>query len=203
MSSSRAQSNRPIHQKTSDQDFIELIKTHQDYLLRTAGALTFSKTEAEDLVQETFLKAYRAYDRLKPESQIRAWLLRILKNTSISNWRRKKREKTILKLGIDDELAPWLCPRDLSETAPETLSQEFSNDNGLGDEVVQALREVPEQFRDCVLLIDLHQKTYVETASLTKQPLGTVQSRLFRGRRILKGLLREYAEKEGYLPQAA
>lgn len=182
---------------TTESSFNEAVLPHRGLLLRTALRLTGSKSEAEDLVQETLLKAYRAFGRLEPQSQTRAWLLRILRNTHISSWRRKRRERDVLQRGVDEDYAEWLRP-----CAFESVARGRARDD-LGDEVVHALEEVPPNFRTCVLLVDVHQKSYQEAADMTQQPLGTVQSRLFRGRRILKDLLREYAQREGYVAQAA
>jgi RNA polymerase sigma-70 factor, ECF subfamily len=177
--------------------FDDAVLTHRRLLIRSALRMTGSSSEAEDLVQETLLKAYRAFDRLRPNSQTRAWLLRILRNTSISAWRRRHRERDLLQQSVAEDNAEWLHPHAFDE-----LEKGLPADD-LGDEVLRALEEVPPNYRACVLWVDLHQKSYQETAALTKQPLGTVQSRLHRGRKILKGLLRDYAQQEGYLTRAA
>ncbi len=177
--------------------FSQTVLIHRELILRSAMQMTGSISDAEDIVQDTLLKAYHAFDRLRPQSQMRPWLLRILRNTFISQWRRRRRERTILQQNTGDESVWWLKLQLHAEPEPRRPGDD------LGDEVVEALEEVPTHYRTCVILVDLHQKSYQEAAQLTKQPLGTVQSRLFRGRRILKGLLQEYAQKEGYLSQAA
>lgn len=189
-----------MQKSTKDHLFSREVLVHREELLRAAMHLTRSAVEAEDLVQESLIKAYRAFDRLRPHSQTRPWLLKILRNTFISEWRRRRRERAVLQLGAHDISARWM--RD----APQTESVATCSDrpaDDLDDEVVEALNEVPHHYRTCVLLVDVHQKSYQETAELTSQPLGTVQSRLFRGRRILKGLLDDYARREGYLARAA
>jgi RNA polymerase sigma-70 factor, ECF subfamily len=186
-----------MEQNREQAAFEEAVLPQRGILLRNARRMTSTPSEAEDLVQETLLKAFKAFDKLRPESQIRAWLLRIMRNTFISAWRRKRREKVVLQQGVDEQRAVWLHP----EPPTKQPSQRPADD--LDDEIVAALREVPASYRDCIILVDIHQKSYREAAALTKQPLGTVQSRLFRGRRILKGLLRDFAEREGYLQQAA
>ncbi len=179
--------------------FKQTVIIHREVLLRVATQMTGSPARAEDLTQETLLKAYGAFDRLRPESRVRPWLLRILRNTYISEWRKCRREREVLQQSVDEDLAGWLQPNHWE--TPETLGGRPDAD--LSDEVIEALAEVPRRYRACVLLVDLHQKSYRETAWLTEQPLGTVQSRLFRGRRILKDLLRGYAHQEGYLARAA
>jgi RNA polymerase sigma-70 factor (ECF subfamily) len=187
--------------RSRDGLFRDAVLVHRPYLLRLAGRLTGSRAPAEDLVQETLLKAYRALDRLEPGSSVRPWLLRIMRNTHISEWRHTRRERETLEQAAGDaELVPWLRPE--RRDGPDWATDRWAGD-GLADEVVRALAEVPVHYRTCVLLVDIEQKSYLEAAALTDQPLGTVQSRLFRGRRILQGLLRDYARREGYLAAAA
>jgi RNA polymerase sigma-70 factor (ECF subfamily) len=184
---------------TSDSDhaFEQVVHFHRSHLLRSAMSYTGSYAEAEDLVQETFFKAYRAFDRLLPGSDVRPWLSCILRNTFISAWRRRRRERAMLEPETCLDRAPWLAPRKLADEPG------WGENEGLGDEVVRALEEVPGSYRTLLLLVDLHQKSYQEAADLTNQPLGTVQSRLFRGRRLLKTKLADYARREGYLAEAA
>lgn len=177
--------------------FERIVLPHQQYLFRGAVSLTGSRAEAEDLVQETLLKAYRAFERLRPDSDIRPWLMCILRNTFISSWRKRKRELALLRAETCVEDVPWLAPHKPFEEPGRRMT------DGLGDEVVAALDEVPQNYRALVVLVDLEQKTYREAADITNQPLGTVQSRLFRGRRLLKRKLADYARREGYLPRAA
>ena len=179
--------------------FDQAVLVHRGLLLRAATSMVGTEGDAEDLVQETLLKALRAFDRLKPGSKTRPWLLRILRNTFISGWRRRKTEREVLRRGVEEVRATWLHPdsrwSDPLGKLPPTQH--------LDDEVFKAIAEVPNPYRDTVILIDVHQRSYQEAATLTDQPLGTVQSRLFRGRRILKELLGDYARSEGYLQKAA
>ena len=178
--------------------FARTVLVHRPMLLRAATQMTRSPSEAEDLVQETLVKAFRAFDRLRPGSQVRAWLLRILRNTHISEWRKRRRERTALEQGAEEEVASWL-----RSSAQATEEGAPFDGNGLDDEVLAALEAVPAPYRTCVILVDLQQRSYREAAALTSQPLGTIQSRLFRGRRLLQGLLKDYAQREGYLASAA
>lgn len=178
-------------------NFDEAVLPHRGFLLRSALVFTGSRADAEDLVQETLVKAFRAFKSLRPDSDVRPWLGCILRNTFISLWRRKKREMTVLNPGTCLDYVPWLAPSMLADL-PGQGEQE-----GLGDEVTRALSEVPQQYRTLVVLVDLQDKSYQEAASITRQPLGTVQSRLFRGRRLLKRKLADYARREGYLADAA
>ncbi len=177
--------------------FEQLVLLHRDFLLRYATSFTGATFEAEDLVQETLLKAFRAFHRLRPGSEVRAWLGSILRNTFISTWRRRRRERALLQHEQDPARAPWLAPKALADPPGEGANE------GLGDEVTRALDEVPPAYRTLLVLVDIEDKTYREAAEMTDQPLGTVQSRLFRGRRLLRTKLADYALDEGYLPQAA
>lgn len=186
-----------VTQLQHDESFENTVLKHRALLLRVAVKMTGSPTEADDLVQETLLRAFRSFGRLRPDSHVRPWLMRILHNTFVSDWRRKKRERTVLAPNVIEHSAPWVIPRKLAEEPDEEAS------DGLGDEVVQALSEIPTPYRSCVVLVDIQDKSYKEAAELIGRPLGTVMSRLFRGRRMLKGKLGDYARKEGFLPNAA
>ena len=158
--------------------------------------MTGSAAEADDLVQDTLLRAYNSFDRLRPDSQVKPWLLRILHNSYVSTWRRRKREKALFQPGIAEEKAPWVVPHQVGCSPEEGV-------HDLGDEVVHALDELPPAYLSCVLLVDLQERSYKEAAELLGRPLGTVMSRLFRGRRILQDKLDDYARREGYLQSAA
>jgi len=184
---------------SSPNTFEQTVLVHRGLLLRAAFAMVGSEGEAEDLVQETLLKALRAYGGLRPRSQARPWLLCILRNTFISSWRRRKTEREVLRKGVEEVRATWLHP----EAPVSDPLERFSPTQQLDDEVFKALAEVPQPYRDAVIQIDIHQRTYHEAATLSGEPLGTIQSRLFRGRRILKELLEDYARREGYFQEAA
>lgn len=177
--------------------FDEAVLPHRQLLHRVAMKMTGSAAEADDLVQETLLRAFRSFDRLRPDSQVRPWLMRILHNTFVSDWRRRKRERALLQPGVAEHSAPWVMPRKVAD-APDVRARD-----GLCDEVVHALSELPQQYRSCVVLVDIQSKSYKEAAEVIGRPLGTVMSRLFRGRKLLKGKLDDYARREGYLPTAA
>lgn len=184
------------NQPDDSQSFEEMVSPFLGLVHRVATRMTGSPDAAQDLVQETLLRAYRAHGSLRPNSHIKPWLLRILHNTFVSDWRRRKREKIVLQRGVFEDRAPWLVPGTVGDGPGERP------DDGLGDEVVRALAELPDAYRACVLLVDLEQKSYKEAAQLLGRPVGTVMSRLFRGRRLLQGMLGEYARDEGYLRAA-
>jgi RNA polymerase sigma-70 factor (ECF subfamily) len=177
----------------SPTSFEALVLPHRGLLYRVALKMTGSPAEADDLVQDTLMKAYVSFDRLRPDSQVRPWLLRILHNTFVSSWRRKKRERALFQPGVAEDRAPWLVP------TPPRRSPEESVDAGLGDEVEHALAELPVSYRRCVVLVDLEEKSYREAATELGRPLGTIMSRLFRGRRLLQDKLDGYAHQEGFI----
>jgi RNA polymerase sigma-70 factor (ECF subfamily) len=177
--------------------FEDAVLAHRALLHRVALRMTGSHAEADDLVQETLLKAFRHFARLRPDSQVRPWLLRIMHNAFISRWRRAKREREVLEPAARELDASWVLPRGVGGAPDESAR------HGLGDEVVAALGELPDAYRTCVVLVDLEEKSYREAADALGRPLGTVMSRLFRGRRLLMGKLDGYARREGYVRTAA
>ncbi|HEY4102183.1 MAG TPA: sigma-70 family RNA polymerase sigma factor [Gemmatimonadales bacterium] len=162
---------------------------HLDTLYRVALRLTGDPAAAEDLVQDTMLRALRAWNSFRPGSNARAWLVTILRNQFINGWRSRKRAPE----GIDMESVPE--PADLNDPDPEGR---FFNEL-VDDEVLQAVDALPEEFREVLVLSDMEGLPYAEIASSLEIPVGTVKSRLFRARRILQGRLRRYAESTGIL----
>jgi RNA polymerase sigma-70 factor, ECF subfamily len=156
-----------------------------------ATALRFSRNErdAEDLVQETLVRALAAWEQFQQGTNCRAWLFRILTNNFINEYRRATKERAWVGRG-----EPMLSPaRRQAAGDPEGVLIERL----LGDEVTAALADLPEEFRKVVVLADLQGLTYREIARELRCPLGTVMSRLFRARRILETSLGEYAREYG------
>ncbi|MFM9873209.1 MAG: sigma-70 family RNA polymerase sigma factor [Fimbriimonadaceae bacterium] len=182
---SRANSSRDRFQRQAE--------TVYPSLFGTALRLTRDREEAEDLAQEAIVRAYEAYDRFDGEN-FKAWILRILTNLYINKYRRRKR--TGHSVSLDD---------DESSYEPEGASDQIPDrqllDEMLGAEVEEALAQVPEIFRVAVLLSDLEGMSYDEIALATDVPVGTVRSRIARGRTILRRELERYARQEGYLKQ--
>lgn len=169
--------------------------THLAALLAVATRLTRNPTEAEDLVQDTFVKAMRAQHQFEPGTNMRAWLLRILTNTFINRFRRGGLERTVLEGPDADPLADgWIgtatleAMRDPEATALRPM---------LEAEIARALDELPEEFRIVVLLADVEELSYKEVSDVVGCPIGTVMSRLHRGRRMLKARLYEHARALG------
>ena len=162
-----------------------------DQVYRVARRLVSTREEAEDLVQETYARAFRSWRTYTPGTNLRAWLFRILTNLNIDRGRREQRSADTQPLEEGDY---YLYNRleetgaaDDDERVVERLSQ---------DSVVEALSAVPHNFRDVVVLVDIGDFSYQDAAQILDIPIGTVMSRLHRGRRILKGALAEAATGE-------
>jgi RNA polymerase sigma-70 factor (ECF subfamily) len=161
-------------------------------LFSAALRLTKNEAEAEDLVQDAYLRAYVFFDRFQPGTNLRAWLFKIMTNLFINKYRRKATENRIL--ADEDHRLSMLSPG-LVEYCKDPEAAFF--DGLFGDDVKRALDDVNEDFRMVVLLADLHDFSYKEIAEILDCPVGTVMSRLFRGRRALQARLAEYAQARG------
>jgi RNA polymerase sigma-70 factor (ECF subfamily) len=171
--------------------------TYLDPLYRTALRLSRNPQDAEDLVQETFLNAFRALDRFEEGTNLRAWLFRILNNAFISQYRRRKRRPS----SSLDEVSDFYLYDHLvaGNTAPAQENPEREVLSRIGDEaVLQALEELPVEFRQVELLADVEGFSYREIADILGIPIGTVMSRLYRGRRRLQQRLWREAQQAGY-----
>lgn len=185
--------NDPI-KKRKDEVFQSEFLPHMDALYNFAFHLTYNEDDANDLVQETFLKSYRFIDSYQKGTNAKAWLFKILKNGFINDYRRKSKRP----MQIDfDPLVNYQDTDEDSSVQVVDLRQEMFQ--GLvGDEVTKALNELPVDFKTVILLCDIEEFSYEEIARIIDIPIGTVRSRLHRARNLLKEKLREYAMKEGY-----
>ena len=171
--------------------------TYLDPLYRTALRLSRNPQDAEDLVQETYLNAFRALDRFEEGTNLRAWLFRILNNAFISQYRRRKRRPS----SSLDEVSDFYLYDHLvaGNTAPPQENPEREVLSRIGDEaVLRALEELPVEFRQVELLADVEGFSYREIADILGIPIGTVMSRLYRGRRRLQQRLWREAQQAGY-----
>ena len=171
---------------------------HAPALFGAAVRFTRSSADAEDLVQETMLKAYTHFHRYEPGTNCRAWLFKILTNTFINRFRSKQREPILL--GDSEEGASLIENIAASQEASELDGR--STDDGtlqelFGDEVSRSLLRLPLDFRIAVMLCDVYDFSYKECADIMECPIGTVMSRLYRGRRLLRGMLAGYALETG------
>lgn len=170
---------------------------HMDILYNFALRTTGDPDDAKDLLQETFLKAYRFWDKYEKGTNIRAWLFRIMKNSYINRYRKETREPD--KVDYEDVENFYDSIRDDSKETSDLQQRMFGN--LLGDEVTTALQELPDDFRTVVILCDIEGLTYEEIAEFLNCPIGTVRSRLHRGRKMLQARLHAYAKEHGYLSE--
>ncbi|NOX90837.1 MAG: sigma-70 family RNA polymerase sigma factor [Calditrichaeota bacterium] len=178
-------------------EFAKLIEPHLPSLYNTALRMTHNQNDAEDLVQDTLFKAYRALDQFQKDTNFRAWVFRILVNTFITAYRKAIRQPQ--KVSYDDMEEFFLYKRlDETVTIQEVPKEEFL-ENLFDDDVKEALDNLPYQFRLVVLLCDVEGFSYNEIANIIDAPLGTVMSRLYRGRKLLQRYLWNYAKKRGYI----
>jgi len=178
-------------------EFDTLIQPHLNSLYSTALRMTHNQNDAEDLVQETMYKAFRAFDQFQRNTNFRAWAFRILVNTYITAYRKSIRQPT--KVSYDDLEEFYLFKKlDESVSLQENSKEDFL-ENLFEDDVKDALENLPYQFRLVVLLCDVEGFSYNEIANIIDAPLGTVMSRLYRGRKLLQRYLWGYAKKRGYV----
>lgn len=172
-----------------------------DQLYGAAMRMTKNPTDAEDLVQETFVKAFAAFDSYTDGTNLKAWLFRILTNTYINTYRKKQREP---HQSSADELLDWQLAEAESHTSTGLRSAEMEALDRLADtDIVEAMAALPEEFRLAVYLADVEGFPYKEIAEIMETPVGTVMSRLHRGRKLLRDSLAEYAVERGYAPAAS
>ena len=181
--------------------FAEQAMPFMDSLYAAAMRMTRNAADAEDLVQETYLRAYRGFGGFQQGTNLKAWLYRILTNTFINTYRAKKRRPDQVDL---DDVEDFYIFRRLGglEAAEAERTAETEALAALpDDEVKQALESIPEQFRMAVILADIEGFSYKEIAEILDVPIGTVMSRIHRGRRQLQKLLWDYATEHNLRPR--
>ena len=165
---------------------------HLDALYRVALRLTGDPSQAEDLVQDTMLKAYRAWRQYRPGTNAKGWLLTILRNTFINDYRRRKLEPVAMDL---EAIEPHALYRAVEQSDPEGAF--FSQI--VDAKVLEAVDALPPEFREVLVLSDMEGMRYAEIAEALQVPVGTVKSRLFRARRLLQSALYRHAVEMGYI----
>jgi RNA polymerase sigma-70 factor, ECF subfamily len=178
-------------------EFTDVAMQYMPALYSAALRMTRNRSDAEDLVQETYLKAYRSFGSFTEGTNLKAWLYRILTNTYINAYRAAKRRPEITDVEDVEDLYLYrrLAPGD--GQAPDRSAEEVALDSFTDDEVKSAIESLPEAFRIAVLLADVEGFSYREIAEITDVPIGTVMSRIHRGRRALQKALHEFAEARG------
>jgi RNA polymerase sigma-70 factor (ECF subfamily) len=159
-----------------------------------AYRLTRNAADAEDLIQETFLRAYRAYHQFEPGTNLKAWLYRILTNSFINSYRKKQREPQTVS---DEEVQDWYLYSKMAEEGMEPSAEAAVLESLPDEDVQEALSSLPEQFRMAVLLADVEGFSYKEIAEIMGVPIGTVMSRLHRGRKALEKRLWDVVRERG------
>ncbi|MDP9387563.1 MAG: sigma-70 family RNA polymerase sigma factor [Actinomycetota bacterium] len=174
---------------------------HMGALYSAALRMTRNPADAEDIVQETYLKAYRSFHTFRPGTNLKAWLYRILTNTFINTYRAKKRRPE--QADVDDVEDLYLYHRlgGLEAAAAGQSAEQEVLERFTDDEVKEALESLPEQFRIAVLLADVEGFSYKEIAEILGVPIGTVMSRLHRGRRALQKQLYEFGMNRGLVEE--
>jgi RNA polymerase sigma-70 factor (ECF subfamily) len=167
---------------------------HLDAVYRVALRLSGDETQADDLTQETMLKAYRAWDQYREGTNARAWLLTILRNTFINDYRKRRKAGPTVDV---NEVERYTVFHDVQEADPE--GRFFSQ--LVDEDVTRAIDALPDEFKEALVLSDVEGMAYAEIARITEVPVGTVKSRIFRARQALQKTLYDYAVEMGYIKE--
>ncbi|MGF1467498.1 MAG: sigma-70 family RNA polymerase sigma factor [Sandaracinaceae bacterium] len=187
-----------IRQERSDlarQEFEDEALKHLDPMYAAALRLTRSPSDADDLVQDAFVKAYRFYDRFEPGTNMKAWLLRILHNTFINKYRRSTRERKVLEGRDAEPVGDGVMSRAAMRALTDPISE--AHRRLVSAEIQTALEALPEDYRIMILLADVEELSYKEIAAILGCPIGTVMSRLHRARKRLQKRLVDQAVQLG------
>jgi len=182
--------SNPEIQSDFEKVFMPLSRQAYNFAYR----LTLDPDDAKDLVQDTFIKAFRFYNSFQKGTNAKAWLFRILKNTFINNYRKKSKEPPKYDY---QEIEEYYNSENASVVPDNNLRVEYV-DQMMGDEMSKAFNELPDDFREIITLCDLEDFKYEEISQILNIPIGTVRSRLHRARNALKEKIRDYAKSLGY-----
>lgn len=183
--------SRSMYDSLYQQEMIPHMSLLYNYALR----LTNNQDDAKDLIQDTYLKAYRFIDKYQRDTNAKAWLFRILKNSFINTYRKNSRTPDQVEYSEIEDYVDLMK----DETAPANDMRQDMYHHLLGDEVVSAMDSLNEEFRTIIILSDLEELTYEEIAEILDIPLGTVRSRLHRARKAMQEKLYDFAVQHGYI----
>ena len=176
--------------------FEKLSAEYLDALFGTALRLTRNQQDAEDLVQDVYLKAYKYFFRFETGTNFKAWIFKILMNTFINSYHKNSRQPQ----SVEFEKVEYAVEKTLNDFETKSILTDENKFRDLfDDEIVTAIENMPYDYRVCVLLCDVENFTYEEIGTILNIPIGTVMSRIFRGRKILQKFLLDYAVREGYV----
>ncbi len=181
-------------------EFERVTLEHLSHLYTSAVFLTKDKAEAEDLVQETYLRAFRFFDKFERGTNSKAWLLSILRHLFINRYQQKKREPTTVDWEQINELYDSMVEQ--PESSGMQNPEHHFVTQIMDDEIEAALRALPEEFRTTIVLVDIEELNYEDAARVMGCPVGTVRSRLSRGRRMLQVALRDHAIQRGLITRS-
>ncbi len=184
-----------LQQDPKHKEFEQQTLPHMEVLYNYALRMTGNKEDASDLLQETYLKAFRFWDKFEQGTNLRAWMFRIMKNTYINLYRKESKEPD--KVDYEEIEGYYNLVRDQSSDDNDLQQKMFGQ--LLDDDVSKALEKLPEEFRTVVILCDIEGLAYEEIAEFLQIPVGTVRSRLHRGRKLLYTRLYDYAKGRGFI----
>ena len=187
---------------TATESFEDLARAHLNPLYNMAVRLVRQPQEAEDLVQETLIRAYRFFDRFEPGTNFKAWIFKILKNCFINRYRKTQREPDTIDMeGIQGGLDRFIPAGRLNGDSGEATPEQVFMSGVIDDEIEQALAGLPPDYRMVLIMAVVEEMSYKEIASALSIPIGTVMSRLHRARRQLQLSLLKYARKRGLVKE--
>lgn len=192
----------PIPASADRRQFEQMVEEHLNGLFGAALRMTRNRTNAEDLLQETFLRAWRSFHTFRPGTNARAWLYRILMNAYIDNYRKATREPEVVDQDDVDEFYLYSKVQESDQYRRAGNPEEAFLQTLMDADVKSALESLPETFRAVVMLADIDGFSYKEIAEILSIPIGTVMSRLHRGRKQLQVALWEYARRARYVDGA-
>src|SRR3954467_13862313 len=188
------------HTDRTRREFESLSLDHLDALYSAGLRLTKNERDSEDLVQDTFLRAFRFFDKFERGTNMKAWLFKILTNTFINKYRRRVKERTVVEGAARESGNERFVTHEPTESASDP--EQYFFEKLLSDDVIRSIDQLPIDFRLVVILADLQEFSYKEIAEILDCPVGTVMSRLYRGRKLLQKNLLGYALESGVITGA-